>query len=96
MKIFSEREIEAEVVLRKQKYFEDIKVGDKVKVPVGDRIRVVKVMEKYPNLIVAMSNNGYKVCFNIGDIVVAAGRRKGQVDEGVLDRRRKKSTYGFE
>lgn len=96
MKLVFEREMETEIVYRKQKYFENIQVGDKVKVPVGDRIRVVRVLEKYPNLIVAKSNTGYKVCFNIGDVVVAAGGRKGQVGEGVLDRRRKKPTNGFE
>lgn len=62
---------EIEMLMRKVDRFDKIKVGDNVKIPPYGK--KAKVIEKYPHMFVAKAKNGYKVCFNRGDFIVAMG-----------------------
>lgn len=66
-----------EDLLRKQAYFDNLKIGDRVKVPVRNRVMRVRIVEKYKHHIVVMHSKGYKVSFSMGDIITSLGKTVG-------------------
>lgn len=67
-------EEEYENAMRKLRYFQNIKVGDKVWTPDGKK----KICAVFPHMVAVMNPKGYMVFYTAGDIITCmdgTGRR---------------------